>query len=141
MGVPQHAIDIIAAGAARIAVVGASNNPEKYGNVIVRTLSSRGFTVLPVHPADPQVCGIPAFANLDMVPGAVDVVNFVTPPAVTSSILAAMDPGRFPVVWFQDGACDDACLDLARAKFGTVVHGACIMVATRTFGPAAPAGG
>ena len=34
----------------RIAVVGASNDPEKYGNIIVRNLAAKGYTVLPVNP-------------------------------------------------------------------------------------------
>ncbi len=34
----------------RIALVGASKNPAKYGNIILKDLLSKGFEVLPVNP-------------------------------------------------------------------------------------------
>lgn len=117
---------------ARIAVVGASNNPAKYGNIIVRNLVEHRFTVLPVNPGDPSIAGIPAFTDVNAVPDPVHLVNFVTPPAVTGRVIASMDGSRFPVVWFQDGSWDDECIVAARSKFATVVYNACILVALRT---------
>jgi len=132
VNIPSPATDVIAnPSGARIAVVGASNNPDKYGNKIVRTLVDFGFSVIPVNPSDPEIAGLKACPDVNAAPGPVDLVNFVTPPSVTARVLDSMDAARFPVVWFQDGSSDEACLELARAKFGTVVHGACIMVAVR----------
>ena len=34
----------------KFAVVGATDNPEKYGNQIVKDLKKRGYTVFPVNP-------------------------------------------------------------------------------------------
>ena len=45
----------------RIAVVGASNDPAKYGNIIVRYLAAKGYTVLPVNPRQSEIAGLPAF--------------------------------------------------------------------------------
>ena len=132
MTIPQAAIDVIGnRPGARIAVVGASNNPDKYGNMIVRTLVDFGFSVLPVNPSARQILGLTAYPDVNTAPDPVDLVNFVTPPSVTARVLESMDAARFQVVWFQDGASDENCLKIARAKFSTVVHGACIMVATR----------
>ncbi len=132
MTVPPEAARVIDNPAgARIAVVGASNSPEKYGNIIVRTLVDFGYSVLPVNPAVPEILGVKAYPDVNSLPDPVDLVNFVTPPPVTARVLESMDAARFPVVWFQDGASDEDCLRVAVAKFGTVVHGACIMVAAR----------
>lgn len=114
----------------RIAVVGASNDPAKYGNIIVRYLAAKGYTVLPVNPRQPEIAGLPAFPNLAAVPGPVHIVNVVTHPEVTKGILEEASVLGLPAVWLQDGSYDDAVLEVAaRAPFKTV-HGACIMVAS-----------
>ena len=114
----------------RIAVVGASNNPAKYGNIIVRNLAAKGYTVLPVNPRETEIAGLPAYPNLSAVPLPVDVVDIVTPPAVTKGILEEAARLGLPAVWLQDGSWDDAALEVAaKAPFRTVYQ-ACIMVAT-----------
>ena len=55
-----HPADVIAilkdrSVATRIAVVGASNDPAKYGNVIVRNLHGKGYAVLPVNPKEREI--------------------------------------------------------------------------------------
>lgn len=114
----------------RIAVVGASNHPEKYGNVIVRNLAAKGYTVLPVNPHETEIAGLPAFPDLESVPGPVHIVNVVVPPRVTLGVLAKAGELGLPAVWLQDGSFDDAVLEAAaRAPFETV-YDACIMVAS-----------
>ena len=114
----------------RIAVVGASNDPEKYGNIIVRYLAAKGYTVLPVNPRQPEIAGIPAFPNLSAVPGPVHIVNVVTPPGVTMKILEEVSRLGLPAVWLQDGSYDEAVLDVAASAPFKTVHDACIMVAS-----------
>ncbi len=114
----------------RIAVVGASNHPEKYGNVIVRNLAAKGYTVLPVNPRETEIAGLPAFPDLESVPGPVHIVNVVVPPRVTLGVLEKAGELGIPAVWLQDGSFDDAVLEAAaRAPFETV-YDACIMVAS-----------
>ena len=97
----------------RIAVVGASNHPEKYGNVIVRNLAAKGYTVLPVNPHETEIAGLPAWPNLESVPGPVHIVNVVVPPRVTLGVLAKAEKLGLPAVWLQDGSFDDAVLEAA----------------------------
>jgi len=114
----------------RIAVVGASNHPEKYGNVIVRNLAAKGYTVLPVNPRETEIAGLPAFPDLESVPGPVHIVYVVVPPRVTLGVLEKAGELGIPAVWLQDGSFDDAVLEAAaRAPFETV-YDACIMVAS-----------
>ena len=114
----------------RIAVVGASNDPAKYGNVIVRNLAAKGYCVLPVNPREKEIAGLVAFPNLAAVPGPVDLVNVVTPPAVTKGILEEASRLGLPAVWLQDGSYDDAVLEVAAKAAFRTVYEACIMVAS-----------
>ncbi|MBM4394619.1 MAG: CoA-binding protein [Deltaproteobacteria bacterium] len=114
----------------RIAVVGASNNPEKYGNVIVRNLHGKGYAVLPVNPREPEIAGLAAYRDVASVPRPVHVVDFVTPPGVTLEVLRGLDPSSVGAVWLQDGSFDDAVVACAEERFATVVRDACIMVVT-----------
>jgi hypothetical protein len=114
----------------RIAVVGASNNRSKYGNVIVLNLAAKGYTVLPVNPREKEIAGIPAYPNLAAVPKPIHIVDVVTPPAVTVGILDEAARLGLPAVWLQDGSYDEAALAVAgKAPFQTV-YKACIMVAS-----------
>ncbi len=114
----------------RIAVVGASNNPAKYGNIIVRNLAAKGYTVLPVNPREKEIAGLPAYPNLAAVPKPIAIVDVVTPPAVTKGILEEAARLGLPAVWLQDGSWDEATLEVAaKAPFKTV-YNACIMVAS-----------
>jgi len=114
----------------RIAVVGASNDPAKYGNVVVCNLSSKGYAVLPVNPGEKEIAGLPSFPDVASAPGPIHVAVFVTPPPVTLRVLQSLDPARIDAVWFQDGSFDDAVLADAGQRFANVVHHACIMVVT-----------
>ena len=127
---PQEVMDILKnkSKKTRIAVVGASNNPEKYGNIIVRNLKEKGYKVLPVNPKEDEVEGLPVYHSLDEIDQPVDIVDFVTPPKVTRKILEAMAALDLKNAWLQDGSYDDEVLDfVAQAPFKTVYE-ACIMV-------------
>lgn len=115
----------------RIAVVGASNNPEKYGNIIVRNLASKGYTVLPIHPNESVIAGLTAHASLSAAPGPIDIVDMVTPPHVTARVLDEVAALGLPAVWLQDGSFDDAVLEKVAGAPYLTVHHACIMVASR----------
>jgi len=116
----------------RIAVVGASNNPAKFGNIIVLNLLRQGFQVLPVNLRETTIAGLPVYRLLTDVPKPVDIVDVVTPPWVTRRILKDAEMAGIGLVWLQDGSFDDAVLaDAAAAPFATVHH-ACIMVVARS---------
>ena len=129
---PKEVLDVLRRRGpeTRIAVVGASSNKDKYGNIILHNLARKGYTVLPVNPREREIDGMPVYASLADVPGPVHIVNMVTPPAVTLGVLRQAATLGLPAVWLQDGSYDAEVLDFAAdAPFRTVFH-ACIMVAS-----------
>ncbi len=129
---PKEVLELLRAKGpeTRIAVVGASNNPEKYGNVIVKNLRAKGYTILPVNPREKEIDGLTAYASLREVPGPVHVVSVVTPPPRTLEVLKEVAALGLPNVFLQDGSHDDQVLAYAATAPFKTVYDACIMVVT-----------
>ena len=64
-----------------VAVIGASTDPSKIGQVIVRNLRDGGFTepIYPINPKATEIAGLPAYPDLASVPGEVDQVTICIP--------------------------------------------------------------
>jgi uncharacterized protein len=113
-----------------IALVGASTDPAKYGNIIIKNLRSKGYDVIPVNPREKEIEGLSAYPSLSAIDRPVGLVNFVVPPAVTLAVLKSISGSTFDAVWFQDGSYDERVLEYAVGHFEHVVSDACIMVVT-----------
>ena len=116
--------------ARRIAVVGASNARHKYGNIILKDLRRKGFTVLPVNPRLDEVDGLVSYATVDDAPGPIDIIDFVVPPEKSLEVVRSLDPEKHRVLWFQPGSFDARVLEAAE-PFEHVIAGPCIMVEAR----------
>jgi acetyl coenzyme A synthetase (ADP forming)-like protein len=73
-----------------VAVVGANRDRGKIGSEILHNLLAAGFTgtVVPVHPAAPEIAGLTAYPRVADIPGPVDLAMIVVPAA---QVLAAVD--------------------------------------------------
>jgi len=58
-----------------IAVIGASDRPERPVDMVGRYLIQAGYTVIPVHPKRKAVWGLDAFASVLDVPVAIDLLD------------------------------------------------------------------
>ena len=112
----------------RFAVIGATDNPEKYGNQIVKNLKKRGYTVYPLNPRLAQVEGLPCYAALDDLPEKPDVVDFVVPPSVAEKTLEACLRLGLDRIWLQPGSESEAALAFCQEHGMKVVHDVCVMM-------------
>jgi len=111
----------------RFAVVGATNDTNKYGNEIFRNLTSRGYEVYPVNPRLKELEGTKCYPSLSSIPVKVDVVDFVVPPPVTEEILKECKDLELNRIWFQPGSESEAAVDFCNENNLKVVHGVCVM--------------
>lgn len=89
--------------ARRIAVVGASDDPERPSNEVFRVLHDAGYDVIPVNPGVDEVWGVPAVGALADVDGPIDIVDvFRRPEHAPDVAREAVDAGA-GTLWLQDG--------------------------------------
>jgi uncharacterized protein len=110
------------------AVVGVSDNPEKYGHIIYRDLKTSGYRVYGVNPKLTTILGDPCYAALKDLPEVPAVVNLVIPPQATPAVLRECAELGITRVWFQPGAESDDALTLAANLGLNVLANACIMI-------------
>jgi len=110
------------------AVIGATNNPEKFGNQIFKHLKNHGYEVYPVNPKLEQLEGVKCYPNLTDIPEKVDVVDFVVPPEVTEVILKDCKRLGLNRIWLQPGSESKAAIDYCQENNMKVVHDVCVMM-------------
>jgi predicted CoA-binding protein len=112
----------------RFAVIGATDNTEKYGHQIFKNLKSRGYEVYPVNPKLKELEGVKCYPNLAAIPIKVDVVDFVVPPGVTEEILKECRRLGLNRIWLQPGSESEAAIAFCCENNLKVVHGVCVML-------------
>jgi uncharacterized protein len=114
-----------------VAVVGATDDPSKYGSVIYRDLKQKGFEVYPVNPNRDTVDGDPAYRNLESLPVDPTIVNIVVPPQATLAVLKKAEELGHKNVWVQPGAESPEVMAYLTERDFNYLANSCIMVQSR----------
>jgi len=112
----------------KFAVVGATDNPQKYGNQIVKNLKGRGYKVYPVNPKLKEIEGLNCYPSLAEIPEKVDVVDFVVPPEATEEVLKQCRELGLNRIWLQPGSESEKAINYCNENNMKVVHNACVMM-------------
>ena len=111
------------------AVIGASPDPEKYGNRILRCYLSKDKKVYPVNPKYKNIASLPCLASIDELPDNVHSISVVTPPAATESIIDVAIAKGIRHVWLQPGAESQLAIEKCRRNnINVIANGPCILV-------------
>lgn len=116
-----------------IAIVGASDNREKYGNIIYRDLRDAGYKVIPVNPKADFVEGDKCYHTLSDVPQKIDVIDTVVPPFVTEEIVKECKKLGIDKVWMQPGSESENAIIFCKENGINVVYENCIMAQRRFY--------
>lgn len=72
-----------------VAVIGASNHRDKWGNKAVRAFRQQGWIVYPVHPTETEVEGLKVWAGIQEVPVRPHTISvYVAPPRLLKMLPA-----------------------------------------------------
>ena len=111
-----------------VAILGASQNRQKYGNKSVRAHLDQGYEVYPVNPTVDEVEGLKAYPSLrDLPVQTVDRVSVYLPPAVGLTVLEDIKSLNPKEVWFNPGSESDEIIDQA-GELGLNIIMACSIV-------------
>jgi len=86
-----------------VAIIGASNDPRKFGNKAVRAFLQRGYEVFPVNPNETEVEGLPAFKSVKDLPERPEMVTVYVPPARLLNLLPEIAAKGCDELWLNPG--------------------------------------
>ncbi|NQU74192.1 MAG: CoA-binding protein [Candidatus Omnitrophica bacterium] len=110
------------------AVVGSFRNESKVAYRILKILRSRGYEVFPVNPRLKEVEGLTCYPHIKDIPKTVDVVDIVTPPVITETIVKECKEKSITRVWLQPGAESEEVIKFCNDNRIKAVFNHCIMV-------------
>jgi uncharacterized protein len=112
-----------------VAIVGASNNKEKYGYKITFFLKENGFDIIPINPKEKQILGLKVFENLTLAKkeNDIELVVFIVPPKITKKVLEEVNLLNLKKVWLQPGSENKESIKYCKNNNIQIVYEKCIM--------------
>ncbi len=109
-----------------VAVVGASNDPEKYSHEVGNYLKEQGYRIIPVNPTEEEVFGERAYDTVDQIPEKIDVVEVFLPAEKTPQIAEDAVRAGARVLWLQEGIENQEARRIAEEGGLTCVEDRCM---------------
>jgi predicted CoA-binding protein len=111
-----------------IAIVGASNDRNKFGNRAVRAYLRQGFEVFPVHPTAEVIEGVRAYPTVTDIPLArLDRVSVYVPPHIGIGIIDDIATKAIGELWLNPGSESAELVEKAGQRGLNVVVGCSII--------------
>ena len=114
-----------------IALVGASNDKNKYGNKILLDLHYKNYNVVPINHREDSIAGLKAYSKVQDLPSRPSIINFVVPPEIGLIITKELVEEGFDHFWYQPGAESENLSNLLAQENKDFIDDKCIMVVTR----------
>lgn len=116
-------------GAEAFGVVGASAQPHKYGNKVLRCYQQNQRTVVPVNPMEKEIEGLACVTSVTDLPDHVGSISIITPPQVTEQVIAQAIARGIRNIWMQPGAeSAQAVAACGIAGINVIADGSCLLV-------------
>ncbi|HEY9167115.1 MAG TPA: CoA-binding protein [Candidatus Kryptonia bacterium] len=112
----------------RIAVVGVSREPKKFGNSIYRGLKERGYEVIGVNPCLKDLNGEACYPNISALRGKIDGIVICISPEKVEPVLREAARSGMMNVWLQQGSETVESATLGKLLGLNVVAGKCILM-------------
>lgn len=114
-----------------VAVLGASNKPDRYSYKAVQLLVQKGHAVYPVHPTLTEVHGLRVYRSLKEIPVPLDTVTIYLSPENQKNVTSDLLTSSARRVIFNPGTENPDLADQLRQRGKEVLH-ACTLVLLTT---------
>jgi len=110
-----------------LAVVGLSSNTARPSYGVSAYMKSHGYRIIPVNPNEQSVLGEKAYAALDDVPEAIEVVVIFRRSEFVPEVIEAALRRQAKALWMQEGVIHEEAAARARDAGVFVVQDRCIL--------------
>ena len=114
------------------AVVGVSQNRQKYGHEVFEALLTKGYQVYPINPKYNEIDGQRCYPSLDELLEKPQVVVTVVPPPVTEKVVESCVRLGVETVWMPPGSWSEQAVETCEAQGIEEVHDVCLVFALRS---------
>jgi uncharacterized protein len=115
----------------KIALIGATNDTKKYGNIIYRDLKRKNISIFGINPKATTIDGDKAYRSLEDLGFIPDILNFVIPPSLALPLIKTAIQKGYDNFWLQPGAESEEIITLLESNGKNFLAHACVMVETR----------
>ncbi len=110
------------------AVVGESENPEKFGHIITNRLLDAGRKVYPVNPKGGAIGDLQFYTSLSDLPETPEIVDVVVPPAIALQVVEECARLGIKKIWFQPGTRSPEAMARCEELGIDAVNDSCVLV-------------
>lgn len=111
------------------AVIGASNNREKFGNKVLRCYQQNYLSVYPVNPGEDFIEGLTCLKSLNDLPESVKSISIITSSEITEQIVDQAIKKGIKNIWIQPGAESELAVNIClQNQINVLANGPCILV-------------
>lgn len=128
MAVADEQLREILRAAKTVAVVGISTDSSRASFGVSRYMQRSGYRILPVNPNITHVHGEQAYASLDGLPEAPDVINVFRRSEHIAGLVESAIASSAKLFWTQLGVRDDEAAARLEAAGMTVIQDRCLMI-------------
>ena len=112
----------------RLAIAGVSRNPKKFGYQVMKELSDKGYSKLPVNPNADEIYGIRCYKRVSELPDDVDSLLIITPKPETDAVLEGALRNGLKNIWVHQTSDTADTLKIAEEYQKEIIYGKCIFM-------------
>ncbi len=111
-----------------IAVVGTSNDTNKYGYKVFHLISHKDYNIFPVNPKIKEIDKIKVYPSIESIEQDIDAVSIIIPPQNAEKVLEEISSKKIKIVWFQPGAESFKLIRFCNTHNIDVIYHKCVLV-------------
>ena len=118
----------------KIAVIGVSNESEKWGYKVYKKLKSAGFHAYPVNPKHSSIDNNACYPDIKSLPERPNIIITVVKPEITEKI--AKDCAKLHInrLWMQPGSESEKVIEFCRNNNIEVIYNTCFVAECVRYG-------
>ena len=108
-----------------IAIIGASSDPNRDSNKVMKYLIGYGFEVFPVNPKETNILGRKCYANLSLIKSKINMVDVFRAEEFIFDITKEAISIDAKILWTQEGIIEQRAASLGRRAGLIVIMNEC----------------